>query len=107
MILHTVNKSPFTNLCLADCLRCVAPGDAVLLIEDGVYGGTCQQSATLTALQINITELATTGARFYVLSPDLEARGLHHLPLLKGLEMVDYDDFVDLVTQSDKVLSWY
>ena len=37
-MLHTVNKSPFTNNSLESCLDCVADGAAVLLIEDGVYG---------------------------------------------------------------------
>ena len=36
--LHTVNKSPFGNGTLLSCLNHCKPGDAVLLIEDGVYG---------------------------------------------------------------------
>tara|TARA_R110000787_G_scaffold15745_7_gene48670 strand:+ start:9943 stop:10266 length:324 start_codon:yes stop_codon:yes gene_type:complete len=107
MILHTVNKSPFASQCLVDCLRCVTSGDVVLLIENGVYGSTCLRATTLTPLQKSITELAATGVLFYILSADLEARGLDRKSLLTGLETVDYDGFVDLVSQSDKVISWY
>lgn len=107
MILHTVNKSPFASQCLVDCLRCVTSGDVVLLIEDGVYGSTCLRPATLTPLQKSITDLAATEVRFCILSPDFEARGLDHKSLLTGLEIVDYDGFVDLAAQADKVISWY
>ncbi len=37
--LHTVNKSPFATQALLSCLNHAKAGDAVLLIEDGVYGG--------------------------------------------------------------------
>ena len=37
--LHTVNKSPFTTQALLSCLNHAKAGDAVLMIEDGVYGG--------------------------------------------------------------------
>ena len=37
--LHTVNKSPFSTQTLLSCLNHAKDGDAVLMIEDGVYGG--------------------------------------------------------------------
>jgi len=36
--LHTVNKSPFDRSSLETCLRLAGKGNAVLLLEDGVYG---------------------------------------------------------------------
>ena len=36
--LHTVNKSPFANQSLLSCIAHAKAGDAVLMIEDGVYG---------------------------------------------------------------------
>lgn len=36
--LHTVNKSPFEKNALKSCLGHLCSGDAVLMIEDGVFG---------------------------------------------------------------------
>ncbi len=107
MILHTVNKSPYSSQCLSDCLPRVAPGDAVLLIEDGVYGINCAVSLSMTPVNETILRLRETQVRFYVLREDIKARGLDDH--LKGslFKPVDYEGFVDLVGNADKVLSWY
>ena len=42
MLLHTVNKSPFTDNSLQSCIRCCQAGQAILLIEDGVYGAVAK-----------------------------------------------------------------
>ena len=39
-MLHIVNHSPLSSRNLASCLRFALPGDALLLIEDGVYAAT-------------------------------------------------------------------
>ena len=39
--------------------------------------------------------------RFYVLGPDLTARGLSEKDIMKGIEVIDYDGFVDLVVEHD------
>ncbi|MBP6724956.1 MAG: hypothetical protein KA137_08950, partial [Halioglobus sp.] len=47
MTLHTLNASPASAV-FADCLRLLAPGDALLLLGDGVYAaleGTAARSA--------------------------------------------------------------
>ena len=36
-MLHTINKSPFQNSALENCLRLARDGDVILLLEDGVY----------------------------------------------------------------------
>ena len=115
MILHTVNKSPYSSQCLADCLRRVSPGDRVILIEDGVYGINCARSNILTALdnamatliETLIKELAASNVRFYALRPDIEARGLQTIDTDARFSLVGDADFVDLVVEADKVLSWY
>ena len=43
---------------------------------------------------------------FYVLGPDVAARGLNEMPLIDGLTVVDYEGFVDLVTETDVSQSW-
>ena len=44
---------------------------------------------------------ASNRLHFYVLGPDLEARGLSENDVLDCIEVVDYDGFVDLVVEHD------
>jgi len=99
-VLHTVNKSPFERDSAASCLRHAAAGSAVLLLEDGIY-------AALRGTTFEPTLRAVLGrARVYVLGPDLAARGMEPARLVEGIEVVDYDGFVDLVVAHDKVQAW-
>ncbi|MCP3664925.1 MAG: sulfurtransferase complex subunit TusB [Gammaproteobacteria bacterium] len=97
--LHTVNKSPFEKNSFDSCLGYVSEGSAVLLIEDGVYAALM---GTACEAKVN----ATQGVKFYVLGPDMKARGLQEDRLINGVEIVDYAGFVDLSTENDKVVSW-
>ncbi len=68
-MLHTVNKSPFERNTLESCISLAKSGSSVLLIEDGVIGamkGTAHSQKISDAME-NIS--------FYVLGPDLKARG--------------------------------
>jgi len=99
-ILHTVNKSPFEKNSLDACLRLAAKGSAVLLIEDGVYGamkGTAKSAAV---------ESVAGDISFYVLGPDLKARGIGEDKLIDGFKVVDYSGFVSLTVENDKVQAW-
>lgn len=95
-MLHLVNKSPYecTNLNTATGL--MKDGDALLLIEDGVYAAIKGGKA---ASQIN-------GLNVSVLGPDLAARGIAEDKLAGGVTVIDYTGFVDLVESNDKVQSW-
>ena len=98
--LNIVNKSPYEKRTLDQCLSRIGAGDAVLLIEDAVVvaaAGTSYDS-----------ELQSAGAdkKLYVLSADLEARGLADRPLVNGFSAVDYEGFVALVVEHDRVHSW-
>ena len=44
--------------------------------------------------------------KIYALKPDLEARGLSFDNVIDGVEIVGYDEFVDLTTEHDSVQSW-
>jgi tRNA 2-thiouridine synthesizing protein B len=55
-------------------------------------------SSAITDAMANIT--------FYVLGPDLKARGLSESNIVKGVKVVDYDGFVDLTADSESVQSW-
>lgn len=94
-ILHTVNKSRADSHCLDDCLACCAPGDAVLLIEDGVYN----------AAMATGTGVADT-VQLYALQADLETRGLL-TRVDKRVGVIDDSMFVRLACEYDKVVSWY
>jgi tRNA 2-thiouridine synthesizing protein B len=97
--LHTINKSPFDRNSLESCLRVISDNDAVLLIEDGVYAATGTSFSKVVAA-------AAKSHTVYVLGPDLSARGMKEDGIVEGVKVVDYEGFVDLVTENDKVNSW-
>lgn len=98
-MLHTVNKSPFERNSLDSCLGHAKDGSAVLLIEDGIYAAI-KGSKAQDAIQ------GASGVSFYVLGPDVQARGISDDQVIDGITVVDYGGFVDLVTQHDNVQSW-
>ncbi|VAW19014.1 tRNA 5-methylaminomethyl-2-thiouridine synthase subunit TusB [hydrothermal vent metagenome] len=98
--LHTVNKSPFATPALKSCLEHALDGDAILMIEDAVYGG-----AGNTAVADMVA--ARSGAvSIYVLEPDFAARGLAKERLIKGVTPLDYAGFVDLAAKNDLTHAW-
>ena len=98
--LHTVNKSPCTTQALLSCLNHAKAGDAVLMIEDGVYGGL-----NGTGMSEIVTEFGNS-VTLYVLAPALAARGIDTKRLIDGVEGVDYTGFVELVAKHDRTQSW-
>jgi tRNA 2-thiouridine synthesizing protein B len=96
-MLHTVNKSPFQNNALENCLRLAREGDVILLLEDGVYA-----SATGT-VKSSLIERAVRRHAVYAIGADLKARGLDKL--IKEVRIASYGDFVDLV-EKHPVHAW-
>lgn len=94
-LLHTVNKSPFEKNSLETCLRLALEGSSVLLIEDAVYA-----AMNGTSLNGALAD-ASNRLKFYVLGPDLKARGLSEGDVMECIEVVDYGGFVDLVVGHD------
>lgn len=98
--LHTVNKSPFERNALDSCLRMARDGSGLLLLEDGVYaavkGTSVEQSVGDAAGRMKV----------YVLGPDLQARGMDAGNVVDGVEVVDYEGFVDLTVSHDTVQAW-
>lgn len=99
-MLHVVNKSPFERNALDSCLRVAKLGSSVLLIEDGVY------AALAKATHAEKLAARMEDFSFYVLGPDVSARGLSDSPLVDGINVVDYEGFVDLVAEHDTTQSW-
>ena len=98
--LHTVNKSPFERNSFSSCLEHAKEGSGIFLFEDGVYAA---MNGTAVADKV---KAAMSGRSLYVLGPDVKARGLSEDNVIDGVKIVDYEGFVDLVTEYDKVQSW-
>ena len=99
-MLHLINKSPFDRNALDSCLRLAEAGSSVLLIEDGVYAAM-SKATSAEAVNARMDDLT-----FYVLGPDLSARGLDDVSLIDGINVVDYGGFVDLVVEHEVAQSW-
>ncbi|RLA00480.1 MAG: sulfurtransferase complex subunit TusB [Gammaproteobacteria bacterium] len=99
-MLHTINKSPFERNTLTSCLRVAKPGSAILLIEDGVIAAL-KDGEKASEITNRMDDFS-----FYVLGPDVNARGLENKPLIDGINVVDYGGFVDLATEQDSVQAW-
>ncbi|PWB62269.1 MAG: sulfurtransferase complex subunit TusB [Bradyrhizobiaceae bacterium] len=98
--LHTVNKSPFERSAFSSALNHLKPGDAVLMIEDGVVG------ARKGSAFAGLLESAAKSCAIYVLEPDLAARGMGETDVIQGANLVDYGGFVDLVTTHQRTQAW-
>ena len=99
-MLHTINKSPFEKDSLSTCLRYAEKGASVLFIEDAVYACTkgTQFEKAIHDHQGDI--------KFYVLGPDLEARGLDNSKLTTNIEKVDYKGFAKRGSDNEKIRNW-
>jgi tRNA 2-thiouridine synthesizing protein B len=98
--LHTVNKSPFERSAFISALNHLRPGDALLMIEDGVLGA--RKASAFAALLESTTKIGSV----YALAPDLAARGITEADVIVGVKLVDYGGFVDLVTRHDRTQAW-
>ena len=89
MTLHLVNKPP-SNPAMSSCLATVLPGDAVLLIEHGVY---CAANASFREVTI------------YALDVDVRARGLDgNIP--PEVQLIDDARFVQLACEHNPIVTW-
>lgn len=88
--LHILNRGPNQTDLLQHCLDAYSDGDAILLIEDGVYWASEHFSAQLNAYQC------------FALKPDLEARGVRS----SLAESVDDAGFVQLCVTHSRSVSW-
>lgn len=96
MLLHTLNASPSSSA-FADCLQLLGPGDAIVLMGDGVYGalGGTQAAAGLEA----------SGAELYLLRPDTSAAGVQ--PPEDCFQIIDFEGLVVLTERFERQLAWY
>lgn len=95
MTLHIVSKSPYSSSALADCANNCAEGDAIVLIEDAVYGAVEQYPALA-----DISKRAS----IYCLQSDAEARGV---AVGHNVEAIDESRWVTLCTEHNPIVSWF
>lgn len=97
MILHTINAAAGATA-FRDCLRVGKPGDALLLMGDGVYAALAGGEAA--------SMLVDSGIEVHILEPDARSAGiLTQLPAYYSL--VDYDGFVELTERFTRQMAWY
>jgi tRNA 2-thiouridine synthesizing protein B len=96
--LHIVSSSPFQTRALQSALKVALKGDAILLIENGVY------AAVEETEMAQMLAGAADGLRLYALVEDLNARALSSLG--KHVIKASYTDFVQLVCQHHNSVSW-
>jgi tRNA 2-thiouridine synthesizing protein B len=96
MILHTLAATP-SAAAFDHCLRLVAPGDAILLLGDGVYAALAGTEAC--------DRLAACAAEVSVLRSDAAAAGV--LARMGPFATVDMDGFVRLSERFARQLAWY
>jgi len=94
---YTINKSPFSTNNLESALRIAPAGAPILLYEDGVYAAMPETGSSERVQE------ALANHPIYALEADLEARGL--TKVINGLQVINYDGFVELVEQHD-VAPW-
>ena len=99
--LHTVNKSPYSNSSLLSCIKICSKSDAILLLEDGVFGVLTSTPESKLLLQ-----LALSGTKVFAISADVKARGLTD-KLPPFIEPIDYNNFVQLSIEYRCIQSWY
>ncbi|MBV1873910.1 MAG: sulfurtransferase complex subunit TusB [Gammaproteobacteria bacterium] len=99
MILHKISLSPTSSSNLHECLRLCRSGHSILLTGNGVYGAM-QNSSVSKQLQIALSNI-----KIYALEEDIIARGIA-LSLMPGIELITYNEFVDLTIEHSKTCSW-
>lgn len=92
-ILHHIQTSTVNDNALAVCINYASESDSILLSGDAVYA-------------IFNTDLINKLSSFslYLLESDISARGL--INKANSYQLIDYVQFVSLVEQHSKVISW-
>jgi sulfur relay protein TusB/DsrH len=78
----------------------MAPGDEAVFLENAVFRAL-QNSHLSHFLTHQLSKI-----RLYVLVDDLKIRGLTHAELVKGIQVIDYSELVELTVQNVVIQSW-
>lgn len=73
----------------------------IVLIHDGVIGSTTKGKVSEILL-----ELSNLPLNVYALIPDLKARGMDSNNLFNKIRGINYEDLVDILVDTQKIVSW-
>ena len=96
MILHTLSASP-ASAAYRDCLALLQPGDALVLMGDGVYAALVGTDAA--------DDLAARNIELYVLDTDARLAGI--TGVAPGIDVIDMVDLVHLSERYPRQQAWY
>ncbi|MFX1377410.1 MAG: DsrH/TusB family sulfur metabolism protein [Promethearchaeota archaeon] len=74
---------------------------SIVFIHDGVIG-----TALKNKISPAMEELLKLPLSFFTLIPDLKARGLDFKNLQNNIKGIEYEDLVDLLVVTSKIVSW-
>lgn len=95
-MLHLIFQSPIESA----ILERIDSGDIVVFLENAVLR-TLQNSAISTTLAQQLGR-----NRLCVLSDDIAVRGIIPDELIKGVEVIDYAELVELTVNNPVIQSW-
>ena len=96
-MLHIISNTPIASA----ILERTSTGDSIILIENAVI------EAVLTAAEDQVWKTVLQSQKVFVLADDLAVRGLATDRIVSGIEMVDYQGFVQLTCDNEVVYSWH
>ena len=107
-MLHLIQKSPFQNHCLSECLKIADRNDSFLLMLDGAYALYWADFLSNRLIFSNTKTTENQVQNVYVLEDDLLARGLL-IPVSHkdSILAINYTQFVELTLSNTNTLSWY
>jgi len=71
----------------------------IIFVENGVYHAALRENG-------NPSPLLKKPANFYVLSEDLETRGLGNADVDRAVKVITYEELVDLIFNEYEKLAW-
>ncbi len=95
-MLHLIFKSPIESA----ILERIDSGDDVVFIENSVL-----RILQKGPLRDTLTQLLTRSC-LYVLSDDIEVRGITIAELIEGIEVIDYAGLVALTVKNPVIQTW-
>ncbi len=95
-MLHLIFQSPIDKA----VLERMAEGDAAVFLESAVLG-VLQKSQLADVL----TEKMNTNT-LYILSEDMQVRGIQASEIVPGLTVIDYPGLVNLTVAYPQIASW-
>lgn len=72
----------------------------IVLMQDGVIGTSKRGTVPKP-----IANLITMNIPVHVLAPDMKARGIDPGEAINGVDVIDYDGLVDILAESDRIIS--